>query len=92
MVTNIRGPCSGQVHEFQLFTNRVHSLSLQVGNGDNQFTAQNFVAPFATLEGSPVTFDATDVKVSKLAVLGSLISGGRGVWLQFSYRHHRGGL
>ncbi len=38
-------PSQGQVHEFQLFTDPRQSLSVQVGNGDTQFSVQNSWPP-----------------------------------------------
>ncbi len=53
---------------------------------------QNFVAPFATLEGSPLILSDGDstrqsgqLKISTLAVLEPDSSGGHGVWLQTSF-------
>ena len=47
---------------------------------------QNFVAPFATLEGSPLILgDGSNVEVSTLKVLEPDSAGGRGVWLQTSF-------
>jgi hypothetical protein len=80
-------PSVGQVHEFQLFTDPRQSLSFQVdGLDEGPVTVQNFVAPFATLEGSPLVLGTgADLHVSTLKVLEPDSSGGQGVWLQTSF-------
>jgi hypothetical protein len=79
-------PSVGQVHEFQLLTDPRQSLSFQIDvPDDDPITVQNFVAPFATLEGSPLILgNGEDLHVSTLKVLEADSSGGRGVWLQTS--------
>ena len=81
-------PQTGQLLEFALYTDPRQSLSFPVTIDDEDFTIQNFVAPFATLEGSPLILgDGANVQVSTLKVLekdGS-VANSRGVWLQTSF-------
>ena len=83
-------PQTGQLYEFSLFTDPRQSLSFPVTTYDPEVTTtvQNFVAPFATLEGSPfILGDGSNVQVSTLKVLekDSSVAASRGVWLQTSF-------
>jgi hypothetical protein len=81
-------PQTGQVLEFELLTDPRQSLAFhgQIDSGAGSVDFQNFVAPFATFEGSPIIFgDGSNVAVSPLRVLEPDSTGGRGVWLQTSF-------
>ena len=80
-------PQTGQVHEFQLFTDPRQSLAFQITPPDGRSDQHSKLRrPFATLEGSPLILgDGSNVQVSTLKVLEpDSPTSNNGVWLQTS--------